>query len=95
MAFVLMIPREARMRLALAQIRAVVAMPVFQASLRKRRSLPLVLFLRLAALFSDLYLAVDTQNFPILALTLRRAFQIVAHLVRLDFLLPRSLHTVP
>src|SRR5271168_3416432 len=67
--------------------------PGFQASRRKRRSRPACsISPPWQRLFQDLDLAVDTQNFRHLGLELGvAAFQIVAHLVRLDFLLTEKL----
>src|ERR1700726_890442 len=53
-------------------------------------------FLSLGGLFQDLDLAINAQNLRHLLLELGVAtFQIVPHLVRLDFLLGENLHTVP
>src|ERR1700722_16954550 len=91
MAFVLMIPREARMAAwHWRQIRCrrgdgLDSRLLVVGDDRDR----LLRFLRLGSgFFQDLDLAVDTQNFRHLGLELGvAAFQIVAHLVRLDFLL--------
>src|SRR6201998_2062240 len=95
MAFVLMIPREARMAAWYwRQIRCRRGDGLDSRLLVVRDDRDRLLrFLRLGSgFFQDLDLAVDTQNFRHLGLELGvAAFQIVAHLVRLDFLLTEKL----
>ena len=94
MAFVLMIPREARMAAwHWRQIRCRRGDGLDPRLLVVRDDRDRLLrFLRLGSgFFRDLDLAVDTQNFRHLGLELGvAAFQIGAHLVRLDFLFDRE-----
>ena len=101
MAFVLMIPREGRMHARhWRQIRRR-GRDRLDARFLSKETIATGFsdffdFSALRRLFQDLDLAIDTQNFRHLVLELGiAAFQIVAHLVRLDFLLTENLHTVP
>jgi len=94
MAFVLVVTREGREHPGLGrQVGDVVAMAWMPASHRKRRSDWLARFLRFGRRpFQDLNLAIDAQNLGHLAFKFSvAALQIVAHLMRLDFLLAKNL----
>src|SRR3984957_14349093 len=95
MAFVLMIPREARMAAwHWRQIRCRRGDGLDSRLLvvRGDRDRLVPFFRPGSGFFQDLHLAVDTQNVRHLGLDLGvAAFQIVAHLVRLDFLLTEKL----
>ena len=98
MAFVIADPaRSSHDGLAPAANSSVVAMAWIQAS-RREETIATGFFdfsALAAAFFRDLDLAVDTQNFRHLGLELGvAAFQIVAHLVRLDFTLDREACTL-